>query len=344
MGRKIIANIFIALLASISVIVILGSFMKDKIFIKDILSKEVIELTLICLAIYIGSVLIDGFKLHLILSALREKIKYGEAIESCLIYSFFSAITPSSMGGQPFQMYFMIKKGIKSESAANIVLLRTFEYLLIVLSIDVYAILFVIPGLYQWSVGKTMIIMGFAGSIFSTSLTWITMTRPDIYKHIIVRLKRIKKITSFIEKWEERTYTWLDNLKLSTNILLENKKAIILDFLLMLVLILLYSYLLFLPVAGLTGIKINFITFFSIQMLLSSLAAYIPTPGGSGGLEAILYSSFKSFIDSPRLLLLGITIYRITTFYSVILGGIPIIFKNQKLLLGEKGSADKEPR
>lgn len=340
MNRKIIANISIALLASISVIIILGSFTKEKVSLEEILRKEVLELILVGLAINIVCFLIDGFKLYMIVSVLKEKIRYLEAIESCLLYSFFSAITPSSMGGQPFQMYFLTKKGVRSEAAANIILFRTFEYLLILLGIDIYAIMFIIPKLPYWSIGKAMIILGFASSIFSTSLTWITMTKPEIYKHLIVRLKRIKRLTRFIEKWEDKTYTWIDNLKLSANSLLENKRAVALDFLLMLILILLYSYLLFLPIVGLTGIKINFFTFFSIQMLLSSLATYIPTPGASGGLEVIFYSSLKSFTFSPRLLLLGITIYRITTYYSVILGGIPIILKNQKLIWGEKGSAN----
>jgi len=105
----------------------------------------------------------------------------------------------------------------------------------------------------------------------------------------------------------------------------------------MIVLILMYSYLLFLPVVGLTGLEVNFLTFFSIQILLSSLASYIPTPGASGGIEALFYTFFKATALSSRALLLGITIYRITTYYSTILLGIPIVFKNRNLLIGGRG-------
>lgn len=341
MNRRIIINISIALLVSLSVIIVLGSFMKEKISINEILSNEVLELILIGLVINTGCILIDGFKLHMIVSAFKEKIRYKEAIESCLIYSFFSAITPSSTGGQPFQMYFLIKKGVRSEVAADVILFRTFEYMLILLGIDLYGITFIIPKLSHWPIGKTMTILGFISSIFSVSVMWITMTRPEIYKHIISRIKKIKRLAKYIEKWEDKTYNWLDNLKLSTNSLLENKKIIVLDFILMLVLVLLYSYQLFLPLTRLTGIGINFFTFFGIQTLLSSLAAYVPTPGASGSLEVILYSSLKDLTFSPKLLLVGITIYRITTYYSIILGGIPIILKNQGLIYrGKRGSAN----
>ena len=339
MDRRIIINITTALLISISVIAIISSFMGEEVSVNEILDREVIWLILLCLAISIGSILLDGLRICIVVSALREKIRYIDAVESCLMYSFFSAITPSSMGGQPFQIYFLTKKGIKSEAAANITLFRTFEYLLVVLGIDIYSVIFIIPKLSNWSVGKTMIILGFASSVFSTGLTWITMKKPEIYKYLIAKLKRIKKLTNFIERWEDKTYTWIDSLKLSVDSLLKNKKAVALDLFLMLISVLLYSYILFLPVIRLTGIKINFLTFFSVQTLLSSLATYIPTPGASGGLEVILYSSFKSFVVSPRSLLLGITIYRIATYYIIILGGIPLILKNQKLLWREKGSA-----
>lgn len=337
MNRKIIINVSLALLASISVILIINSAFKEKVLISDLISREVLELIFIGLIINLACIFIDGFKLHMVISILKGNISYIDALEACIIYSFFSAVTPSSMGGQPFQIYFLTKKGIRSEIATNVIIFRTFEYLLIVLGIDVYALLFIIPKLSQWNIGKTMIVLGFASSLLSTGLTWLAMMKPDLFKHIIVSLKKINKLERSIEKWEEKVYKWIDNLKLSANELWKNKKIILIDFSLMLVLILLYSYLLFLPIVGLTGLKINFFTFFSVQILLSSLASYVPTPGASGGTEAIFYTAFKGLSFFPRLLLLGITIYRIATYYSIILIGLLVVFKNSDLLFGGKG-------
>ncbi|MBC7321332.1 flippase-like domain-containing protein [bacterium] len=337
MNRKIVANIVIALLASISVILVINSAFKEKASLSDLLSREILELIILGLVLNTICIFIDGFKLRILLISLREKIRYIDALESCIIYSFFSAITPSSMGGQPFQIYFLTKKGIRSETATNIIIFRTFEYLLIVLGIDIYALIFVLPYLPQWTVGKTMLISGFASSLLSTFLTWLAMVRPDLFKYIIANLKRIRRLESFIGRWEEKAYIWIDNLKLSFYELWKNKRIILIDFSLMLVLILMYSYLLFLPVVGLTGLKINFLTFFSIQILLSSLASYIPTPGASGGIEALFYTFFKATALSSKSLLLGITIYRITTYYSIILLGIPIVFRNRNLLIRGRG-------
>ncbi len=337
MNRKIIINVLLALLASISVILVINSAFREKVLISDLISKEVLELIFIGLIINLVCIFIDGFKLHMVISILKEKISYIDALEACILYSFFSAVTPSSMGGQPFQIYFLTRKGIRSETATNVIIFRTFEYLLIVLGIDIYALLFIIPKLPQWSIGKTIIVLGFGSSLLSTGLTWLAMMRPDLFKLIIISLKRINRLKNFIERWEKKVYRWIDNLKLSANELWKNKKIILIDFSLMLVLILLYSYLLFLPIVSLTRLKINFFTFFSVQTLLSSLASYIPTPGASGGTEAILYTAFKELSFFPRLLLLGITIFRITTYYSIILIGLLVVFKNRNLLSREKG-------
>jgi uncharacterized protein (TIRG00374 family) len=337
MNRRIIVNILVAFLASISVILIINSAFKEKVSISDLSSKEALELIFIGIIINAVCILIDGFKLYMIASTLKGNIRYIDALESCFLYSFFSAITPSSMGGQPFQIYFLTKKGMKSETATSIIIFRTFEYLLIVLGIDVYALVFIIPKLSEWNIGKTMIALGFASSLLSTGFTWLAMIRPDIFKYIIASLKKIKGLKIFIERWEGKVYVWIDNLKLSANELLKNRRIVLIDFSLMLILILIYSYLLFLPIVGLTGLKINFLTFFSVQILLSSLASYIPTPGASGGIEAIFYTSFKASVLSSRFLLLGITIYRITTYYMIIAAGIPVVFKNRNLLFGGKG-------
>ena len=341
MNRRIITNILVALIIGISVLVIISSVSKEKVPWDEILSREVIRLLIVGIFINIIYFIIDGFRVYKMASALEGKIRFIDAVESCLMYSFFSAITPSSIGGQPFQIYFLAKKGIKSETATNITLFRAFEYLLMVFGVDIYALIFILPHLPQWTVGKTIIGLGFAGNLLSVILIGVIMMRPDIFKFIMAELKKIKRLTSFIERWEKQCYAWIDSLKLSINSLWRDKKTVIFDFFLLLILILLHSYLFFLPVRELTGAKISFITFFGIQMLLSSLGSYIPTPGASGGIEAIFYSSFKDIISSPQYLLLGITIYRIVTYYLIILVGIPVIIKNQKLLVWGEGGNNK---
>jgi len=327
MNRRLILNIIIALIAGVSVVVIINSAFKEKIFLKDLLSRSSLEILVIGFIVNVILFLIDGFKLNIILKSLNQDISYLSSLESCIIYSFFSAITPSGMGGQPFQLYFLTKKGVKSEVVTNIILFRTFEYLSIILGIDIYSIIFILPKLPQEAIGKTLIIAGFITSIISTFFTWFAMSKPEIFKLLIVNLKKISILKNFIEKWETKAYQWIDELKLSFDELWGNHKLVLLfDFFLMFVLIILSSYLLFLPIVSLTEMHLSFLKFFSIHILLTTLTTYVPTPGASGGTEAILYASFKNFIGSPQNLLLAITLFRLITYYSVIIiGGIVVL-------------------
>jgi hypothetical protein len=329
MNRKLILNTIIALIAGLSVVALINSAFKEKIFLKDLLSKVSLEILVIGFIINIVLFLIDGFKLNIILKSLKQDINYLTSLESCIIYSFFSAITPSGMGGQPFQLYFLTKKGAKSEIVTNIILLRTFEYLSIILGIDIYSVIFILPRLPQEAIGKTLIIAGFATSSISTFFIWFAMSNPEIFKLFIVYLKKISILKNFIEKWEIKAYQWIDDLKLSVDELWSNHKLVLLfDFLLMFVIIVLSSYLLFLPIVSLTEMHLSFLRFFSIQILLTTLTTYVPTPGASGGTEAIFYASFKNFINSPQNLLLAITLFRIITYYSVIVVGILVVLKS----------------
>ncbi|MGB9682525.1 MAG: lysylphosphatidylglycerol synthase transmembrane domain-containing protein [bacterium] len=329
MNRRLILNVLIALIAGISVILLINSAFKEKIFLKDLLSNISLEILFVGFILNAISFLLDGFKLTIVLRALNQDISYWDSIEACIIYSFFSAITPSAMGGQPLQIYFLTKKGVKSEVATNIILLRTFEYLLLILIIDLYSVVFVLPRLPQEVIGKTLIIGGFVTSSISTFFTWFAMSNPEIFKLFIVYFKKISVLKIFIEKWEKKAYQWIDELKLSVNELWgKHKGLLIFDFSLMFIIIVLYSYLFFLPIVSLTRLHMRFLRFFGIHTMLSTFATYVPTPGASGGIEAILFASFKNFVDSSQNLLVAITLFRIITYYAVLLVGILVVLKS----------------
>lgn len=329
MNRRLLLNVLISLIAGISVILLINSAFKERIFLRDLLSPVSLEVLGVGLIINIISFLIDGFKLKIVLKALNQDISYLDSVEASIIYSFFSAITPSGMGGQPFQLYFLTKRGVKSEVATNIILLRTFEYLFLILLIDIYSVIFILPRLPQEAIGKTLIIAGFAISSISTFFTWFAMSKPEIFKLFIVYFKKISILKNLIERWETRAYQWIDNLKLSVNELWgHHKRLLLFDFSLMFVIIVLYSYLFFLPIVSLTEIHMRFFRFFGIHTLLSTLSTYVPTPGASGGVEAILFASFKNFVGSSQNLLVAITLFRIITYYTVILVGIFVVLKN----------------
>ena len=66
--------------------------------------------------------------IHFLLRVCRQKVKLTSCLKYSFIGFFFSYITPSSSGGQPAQMYYMKKDGVKIGFSSLIMLLVTIAY------------------------------------------------------------------------------------------------------------------------------------------------------------------------------------------------------------------------
>ena len=66
------------------------------------------------------------------------------------------------------------------------------------------------------------------------------------------------------------------------------------------------------------GVEVEFIRFLVLQWLIFTLTLFIPTPGATGGSEALFYVLFKPFLPNE---ILAVTVggWRFLTFYWVLI-------------------------
>lgn len=95
-------------------------------------SPGLLVLALLCAACF---VLGEAACIRAILKPLGYRIPYGGALSYSLIGAYFSAITPSSSGGQPAQIYYMNKRGIPVAQGTITMLLITVVYKLVLLAV-----------------------------------------------------------------------------------------------------------------------------------------------------------------------------------------------------------------
>lgn len=98
--------------------------------------------------IILGGILIliylftESIYIKLILKSLKQKIHLWQGfIYSCIEF-YFSAITPSSTGGQPAQAYYMKKDGIPFTKSSVTLLLNTITFKLVLLFMGLIAVIF----------------------------------------------------------------------------------------------------------------------------------------------------------------------------------------------------------
>lgn len=87
--------------------------------------KKWLFLGLICMILFIC---LESVIIHYIMNALSYSVKLIHCIKYSFIGFFVSAITPSSTGGQPAQMYFMKKDGISVSVSSLVLMVVTLAY------------------------------------------------------------------------------------------------------------------------------------------------------------------------------------------------------------------------
>jgi hypothetical protein len=132
----------------------------------------------------------------------------------------------------------------------------------------------------------------------------------------------IKKITK-IEDWDTRFLEWTEKLKESVQVLWKSG-FMFFDFPLTFISLLVQSFVLYLAI-WLTSGKIGFLDVTGLFYFLSLVVFYIPTPGASGGVEAVYQIVFSKILNSSEKTLASILIWRISTYYLPIFIGIAFL-------------------
>jgi uncharacterized protein (TIRG00374 family) len=348
--RSLYRNLFLALLSTFSVFAVFLIFAKDGTGILKILLASPIDI-LIGFAIFFGIILIDSVRTMIMTYFLGEKISWSVALSNSILGYFYTYITPSSAGGQPFQIYHLSKWKVKPEISSAIILTR-WSTMMIFLSISSILLLkhylvyiqIGIPVLSQliW----VIILLGVTVSFLIVLLLLLPhagiglikfLERSRILKGIFRMFK--KDDVQVLNKFEENMKNFYDAMHM---IWMRKPLLIIFDGLTGILDLGLLYYILYRSImaASYENNDKFFLSFWSLSaifILLSFVVYYFPTPGSSGGIEGAFYLVFAMY-GTPSAVMAGIIVWRISTYYLPILLGIVTLvfeFRGQKRVKSE---------
>ena len=250
------------------------------------------------------------------------KISYYKAFGYVFTECYFSAITPSSIGGQPVQMAEMSHDGIPYRVSSVIILLNTLIYkiaLIIIATIGIILfkdILFSFNTLFNWLVllgfiTTILLIICFLVLVYSKKLMYY------IVKLVICVLNKLHIFKSIKEKENKLNASLKDYQECA---LLTKKKPSILIISLIILLcqrlsILAVSYFIY-KSFGLNDNSIYFII--AMQSCITLGSDFMPFPGGVVVAEGLLFEANKiiygSNLATPAMILL-----RTISFYSIVI-------------------------
>ena len=241
--------------------------------------------------------------------------------------NFFHAITPFAVGGQPYEIYSLKKSKLKITEATNVSIVNFIVYQIALVLLGIIAIVynhhFVL--LKENDLLKNLVVIGFlVNFIVIVALFLLTCTKKInkiLMKFIIKVLNKIHTVKNKDEKIKQFN-EYLNEFHQGAKILLQDKKLFI-KLIFVHFIGLISSYLIPLTLAYAMGISsytgIEAIVLSSYVMLIG---AFVPIPGGTGGLEYGFMTFYGSFIKGSKLNAIMLLWRFITYYFAMILGAI----------------------
>lgn len=238
---------------------------------------------------------------------------------------FFNGITPFSSGGQPIQIYLYTQNGMTAANATGIVISNFIAFMI---STNAYAI----ASLFffgKFTAGFTpatiwMVILGFVMNLF-TLFFIIALASSSKLRNLLIRLftalGKIKFLTKIVDKTLPGFVEYCNNFQLASKEIMSHKKEFIFAILSRAFSLIFYYSIPFFILRGL-GVEVlaqDIIFIILASSFTITTMVWVPTPGGTGGIEFaftyIFIIFFMNMANSQEIITASMIMWRFLTYY-----------------------------
>ena len=272
--------------------------------------------------------LLKGLVIYYCSKRFRNDYKFGNAFKLILDTQFVNGVTPFSSGGQPYQIYRLKKQGFSIDKGTNIAIQDFIVYQIALILLGSLAIaanqfLNLFPdNLFL----KKLVIIGYIVNFVVIIVLFVIAFNKkgnkflfDLIIKIGAKLKFIKDEKRFLMNSEIAISNFHDSAVKLMDSKFHFVRIIFINFVALIVLYLIP----FVLILGL-GEYINPLYAIITSSYVMLIGSFIPTPGGSGGLEYSFTVFFGAFIVGSKLSIIMIAWRFITYYFGLIVGAISI--------------------
>ena len=309
--------------------VVLIFVVKDDFYaIVDILKNVNPLWVVVCFLMMALSLFFRSLGLREVITGYRFSYSIRKAFKLGLMTTFFNGITPFSTGGQPMQVLLLKEDGVRMTKGTNIIMMNFIFYQaalvllgLIALGSNLYLNLFpknpILSNLIL--IGfllNTAVMIGLLIICYARKFTAFILRHTVSFFSFCHFIKNKEKV---MKNWEEK----LSDFHEGTIFISKNKKNAVLGFFYQFIgLILLYIIPLFTFYAMHDFSSMNILDALISSAYTMIIGAFVPIPGGSGGIE-FGYSQFVGNFAPALFVSASLLIWRLATYYlPMIIGGV----------------------
>ena len=270
----------------------------------------------------------DSLKIYFLILSSTKKSRPFLSFKTSVLGRYYDSITPSSLGGQPFQMLYMNKHGINGGVATSIPLMKTIFW-------QVSNVILCTIVLAFGTLNK----MG--GNGVTTSIAWISLIIQFVGISSIFLLSVSKKIGPRIVIWilkllskmhiiknYKQTFRnvmrFVANYQKTFRSYAKTPWLIIVQFILSFIDIFIYDMIPFMVYKTfIPNGTIPFLEIFTQSIICNLTLMFIPTPGASGGAEGSFWAIFDGAFGGNTFW--PVIFWRFSTYYSTLLVGLFVL-------------------
>ena len=261
-----------------------------------------IKYVFICMLLIAAYFIFQGLYMKLILKSLNKKITLSKGIFYSMVEFFFSAITPSSTGGQPVQLYYMNKDKISMKKSLITLILNTIYFKLTLIILGIIIMMFKSSILLSDKYLLIFFIIGFTVDLLVIIFCYFLLYKQSVIKKILrffysFKNKLSKDKNADIEQTVE---TKLNDYKNEVNYIKSHKKEVFIGFILTLLqrmFLFSISYVIY-KSFGLN--KYNYFELVFIQISVQIAIEAMPLPGGTGVSEHLMNYAFINIFGTNK--------------------------------------------
>ena len=292
-----------------------------------------LSLGFIVLAVLMTGVflVIEGEINRLLLWCQGERVGFWTTLKIGLIGIYYSYITPSSTGGQPMQVVYLLRDKVPAGNSTAVLFVKFFAYQLSFVLCTVASLIYMYPQLKAESPQLIPIILvGIAVNglrIVAIPLLFCAPVQHRVIRGIVWLLERcrfLKKRAQYIEKvrgfendFASYTEKFRHKKRYYVYAVLLSIPQVILQISVLYVVFRAFSY------------DLPYLELLCMQTMLQASVCFVPLPGASGAQELGFSMFFSSYFASGDVLYTAVLVWRFFTYYIVVILGALLVVADQ---------------
>jgi uncharacterized protein (TIRG00374 family) len=332
---------WIYILATIGIIAVIGvtdSQMKS-INLLDIVSKLSLVWVLLALSCILLYWLTDSIIINYVTGFMFGKEPLYKSLKISIIGQYYSALTPSSTGGQPFQVIYMKRNGVPVGASTCILSIKFLCYQLALCTFYIVGML--IRGEYFIANFNRVFWISLAGFAVNASaivfILLILVNRNLVlrFSKAVIRFLHRLHIVKNLSKANDSAETMIEDFTTALGYVKKYIGKVFITYLISLAhLTCFFSVSLLIYTAfGLT--QYGFADLLLMQSFLFIAISFFPLPGAAGAAEGGFLLFFNA-IFPPQLIFIAMILWRIITYYANIIAGAAVVVSDEFIRMSKK--------